>query len=84
MDICSKQRVAIDFCVQLGKEIGERCALLREAYGEECFAKRTIQHWHKSFRNGRRETSGLPHTSWPRSLITGSTLTRWKNARPLF
>ncbi len=47
MGIRSKQRAMIDFCVQLGKDIGETCALLREAYSEECFAKQTIQHRHK-------------------------------------
>ncbi len=56
MDICSKQRAAIDFCVLLGKVIGEIGALLREVCGGECFTKQTIQHWHKSFHDGRRMT----------------------------
>ncbi len=37
MDICSKQRAAIDFCVRLGKDINETCALMHVAYREECF-----------------------------------------------
>ncbi len=69
MNICSKQWVAINFCVWLGKDICEMCVLLREAFGKECFAKQTIQYWHKSSRNGRQETSGLPHASWPHSSI---------------
>ncbi len=56
-------------CVQLGKDIGEMCALLRWVYDGECFAKRTIQHWHKSFRDGRQETGGLLCAGRPRSLI---------------
>ncbi len=70
----SKQRAAIDFTVWLGKDIGETCALLQEVYGKECFEKRTIQHWHKSFCNGHQETGGLPHTGWPCSLIREVTI----------
>ncbi len=44
MEICSKQRATINFYVQLKKNIGEMCALLREVYVEECFTKRSIQH----------------------------------------
>ncbi len=44
-------------------------ALLREVYSEECFAKRTIQHWHKSFHDGHQVTDGLPHAGWPHSSI---------------
>ncbi len=69
MDICSKQRVAINFCVWLGKDISEIRALLQEVYSEECFAKQMIQHWHKSFRDGCYETSGLPRTGRPPSSI---------------
>ncbi len=46
------------------------CVLLREAYGEECFGKWTIQHWRKSFLNGRQETGGLPRIGQPHSWIT--------------
>ncbi len=70
MDICSKQQVAIDFCVRLGKDIVEVCGSLREVYGEECFAERTIQHRHKSSCDGHQETGGLPRTSRLRSSIT--------------
>ncbi len=70
MDIRCKQRAAINFCVWLGKDISEMGALLRKAYGEECFAKRTIQHWHKSLHYRCQETYGLPHASQPRSAIT--------------
>ncbi len=69
MDILSKQQPAINFCVQLGKDIGETCALLREVYSEECFAKWMIQHWRKFFSNGRQETGGLSCASQPRSSI---------------
>ncbi len=50
--------------------MGDTCPLLQEACGEECSAKQTIQHWHKSFHNGRQETGGLPHASQSHSLIT--------------
>ncbi len=69
MDIRSKQWTAIDFCVWLGKDIGEMFPLLREVYDEECFAKRMIQHWHNSFHNGRQETGSLLHTGQPCSSI---------------
>ncbi len=70
MDILSKQRATIGFCVGLGKDFSETCALLQEAYGEECFAKQTIQHWPKSFCDGCQVTSGLPCVGRPRSLNT--------------
>ncbi len=44
------------------RDIGETCALLQEAYSEECFAKQTMQHWHKSFRDGHQEAGGLPYS----------------------
>ncbi len=84
MDIRFKRRAAIDFCVQLGKDIGEMCALLREAYSEECFVKRMIQHWHKSFHDGRQETGGSPCAGWPCSSITEvnvNTLEEWISNR---
>ncbi len=68
--IHSKQRAEIDLCVRLGKDIRETCALLREVYGKECLAKLMIQHWHKSFHDGRQEIAGLPRISWRCSSIT--------------
>ncbi len=60
--------MAIDFCVWLGKDIGETCALLREGYSEECFQnERSNIVINPSTMDARR--LGLPHASPPHSLI---------------
>ncbi len=40
------------------------------AYGEECFADRTVWYWHKSFRNGWIEIDELPPSGRLRSPFT--------------
>ncbi len=70
MGMHSKQCVAIDFCVRLGKDINETCTLMHVTYGEECFADRTIWYWHKSFRDGWIETCELLWNGRPRLSLT--------------
>ncbi len=70
VDIRSKQRVAIDFCVPLDKGINETCALMHVSYRKECFANRTFRYCHKLFRDGRIETGEMPQSGRPRSSPT--------------
>ncbi len=69
MGIRAKQYEVIDFCICLGKNPQEMDMLMRDLYKEECFAKRTLQYWHKSFSNGHQETSMLPKSGRPKSSI---------------
>ncbi len=55
-----KQRIAIEFCVKLGKTATETLHLLQEAYGGDAFKKTQVFHWHKSFQTGRQQVLDMP------------------------
>jgi hypothetical protein len=42
----------IKFCVKLGKNASDTCAVLSKAYGREAVEKPSIFEWHKQFKEG--------------------------------
>lgn len=49
-----EQRLAVDFCVRIGKSAEETYPMLKTAYGDDCFSEHQIIRWHKSFLHFRR------------------------------
>jgi hypothetical protein len=42
-------QINIAFCVKLGKNASDTCAMLSEAYGGETVKKSSVFGWHKRF-----------------------------------
>jgi len=47
-----KQRVNVQFCVELGKSATETYDLLKKVYGDECLSRTQVFEW---FKEGREE-----------------------------
>jgi hypothetical protein len=45
-----EQRINIKFCVKLGKNANDACALLSEAYGSEAMKMSSVSEWHRRFK----------------------------------
>jgi hypothetical protein len=48
-DRIGKQRIKIKFCVKLGKNATDTCAMLSEACGEEAMKMSSVFEWHEWF-----------------------------------
>jgi hypothetical protein len=60
-----EQRINIKFCVKLGKNARDTCALVSEYYGGEAMKKSRVFKWHEQFKAGYKnveddERSGHP------------------------
>jgi hypothetical protein len=51
-DWFSEQQINIIFCVKLGKNASDGCAVLSEAYGGEAMKKSSVFEWHTQFKQG--------------------------------
>jgi hypothetical protein len=47
-----EQRINIKFCVKLGNNASDTCALLFETYGGEAMKKSDVFEWHRRFKEG--------------------------------
>jgi len=45
-----EQPINIKFCVKLGKNASDTCAMLSEAYEGEAMKKSSVSEWHKWFK----------------------------------
>jgi hypothetical protein len=56
--------INIKFCVKLGKNVSDTCAVPSKAYGRKAVKSSSIFEWHKQFREGcenmEDERSGHP------------------------
>jgi len=62
-----EQRINIKFCVKLGNNASDTCAVLSKAYGGEAVETSSVFEWHKQFKEGCKdmeddEQSGCPRT----------------------
>ena len=68
MDSLKEQRIAVKFCVKLGKSATETFAMLNTAYGDIAMKHTACFKWHERFKGGRQsvdddERPGRPSTS---------------------
>lgn len=68
MDSLKEQRIAVKFCVKLGKSATETFAMLNTAYGDIAMKRTACFKWHERFKGGRQsvdddERPGRPSTS---------------------
>jgi hypothetical protein len=58
-------QINIKFCMKLGSNARDTCAVLSKAYGEEAMKKSNVLEWHKWFKEGHENVkddgrSGCP------------------------
>ena len=68
MDSLKEQRIAVKFCVKLGKSATETCAMLNSVYDDVAMKRTACFKWHERFKGGRQsndydECPGCPSTS---------------------
>jgi hypothetical protein len=68
MNDLKEQRLAVKFCVKLGKSATETFAMLNTAYGDVAMKRTACFKWHERFKGGREsieddERPGRPSTS---------------------
>ena len=68
MDSLKDQRIAVKFCVKLGKSATETFAMLNTTYGDVATKRTACFKWHERFKGGRQsidddEGPGRPSTS---------------------
>ena len=68
MNDLKEQRLAVKFCVKLGKSATETFAMLNTAYGDVAMKRTACFKWHERFKDGRQsieddERPGRPSTS---------------------
>ena len=51
--VMEEQRVAIEFCVKVGKSAVETIELINEAYGRATMSRADVYRWYARFRDGR-------------------------------
>jgi hypothetical protein len=60
----------ITFCVKLGKNVNDICAVLSEAYGREAMKKSSVFEWYKRFKVCREYMEDEERSGRPRSHRT--------------
>jgi uncharacterized metal-binding protein len=49
------KKIDIKYCVKLGKNASDTCAMLSDNYGREDMKNSSVFKWHKSFKEGRED-----------------------------
>jgi hypothetical protein len=83
-----EQRIAIKFCVKLGKFAVETLPMIKTAFGDDCLSERQVYRWHKAFLEGREEVDDKARAGRPScslcSLTSGgsSTMSLYRMVQP--
>nr|XP_012148625.1 PREDICTED: putative uncharacterized protein FLJ37770 [Megachile rotundata] len=73
-----EQRVAIKFCVKLGKTATETVAMTKSAYKEDALSDQQVFRWHKAFLKGREKVDDEDRAGRPSTITTANNVTRVK------
>ncbi|KYN15799.1 hypothetical protein ALC57_11971 [Trachymyrmex cornetzi] len=71
-----EQRIAIKFCVKLGKSAMETLPMMKTAFGDDCLSDRQVYPWHKAFLEGREEINDEARAGRPSTITTDENVTR--------
>jgi hypothetical protein len=74
-----EQRINIKFCVKLGKNASDTCAVLSKAFGGEAMKKSSVFECHKRFKNGRKHVEDDERCGRPRSHRTDENVKKVRN-----
>lgn len=74
---CSlEQRIAIEFCVKLGKSAVETFPMIKTAFGDNCLSERQVYRGHNVFLEGCEEVSDEARAVPPSTTISDENVTR--------
>jgi uncharacterized metal-binding protein len=73
-----EKRINITFCVKLGKNASDTCAVLSETYGGKAMKKSGVSEWYKRLKEGRKNVED-DERSRPRSLRTDGNVEKVRN-----
>jgi len=76
MDQRKEQRVAIQFCVNLGKSATETFKMIQQSFGDQSLGRTQVFQWHTLFKTGRTSFDDDEHTGRPTSCTTPKTVAR--------
>ncbi|XP_023311229.1 putative uncharacterized protein FLJ37770 [Anoplophora glabripennis] len=71
-----EQRIAIKFCVKLGKTAAETIPMIQAAYKEDALSDRQVFRWHKAFLEGRETVDDEVRAGRPSTSTTDDNVTR--------
>jgi len=74
-----EQRMAIKFCVKLGKTASETVPMLKTAFGNDCLSDRQVYRWHEAFAEGREDVNDEERSGRPSTSKTEENETRVRN-----
>ena len=61
----TEQRIAIEFCFEMGKTATETYQLLQQAYGEDAMGRTQVFDWFRRFKEGRTSVKSDPRLGRP-------------------
>lgn len=70
------QRIIVWFCLKEGATPTDTFRRMLHVFGRRTMNKRTVFHWHKNFRDGRRAPVDLPRSGRPKSARTPQNIQR--------
>ena len=73
-----EQRMAIKFCVKLGKTAAETVPMIKTAFKQDALSDRQVFRWHKVFLEGREEVEDEARAGRPSTITTDDNVTRVK------
>ncbi|XP_033609316.1 protein GVQW3-like [Cryptotermes secundus] len=71
-----EQRIAIKFCVKLGKSAVETFPMVKTAFGDDCLSEHQVYRWHKSLLEGSEEVGDEARAGRPSTSTTDENVTR--------
>jgi hypothetical protein len=75
VDVCTRQRVAIEFFNAEGSSVIEIHRNLRSVHGEDAIDISPVRHWVHCFKSSENDSSDKPRTSRPAMAATSGTVT---------
>ena len=77
-----EQRIAIKFCVKLGKSAVETFPMIKTAFGDDCLSERQVYRWHKVFLEGREEVGDEARAGRPSTSTTDENVSLYYMVQP--
>nr|XP_012152451.1 PREDICTED: putative uncharacterized protein FLJ37770 [Megachile rotundata] len=71
-----EQRIAIKFCVNIGKTATETVAMIKSAYKKDALSDQQVFQWHKPFLKGQEEVDDEDRAGRPSTTTTADNVTR--------
>jgi hypothetical protein len=74
-----EQQINIKFCVKLGKNASDTCAMLSKAYEGEVMITSSVLEWYKQFKEGHENLKNEERSDHPRFHKTDENVAKVQN-----